>query len=612
MVGQVATGQRAKSAAGHRRRTSALERAAPLLLVLLILVEGGLAVEHEAKRFWRPPETHHNTYTAVVTLARLIEGWTPTDPTCTAYACPGGFEQPPTVPDQRTLRDRLAWIWTYGGRYANAYPLWAAPAALATIAFPGSLVAPAMGLRFWFGFLLVAAYALGKVARGPVTGLAAAALCCGMPGLFGFGMLHQDSIPLAAIATALGAAVLASAGFSRLRYCALAGGLAALAWRTPENISGAILVGMAAFAPVLLTGVTAVANLLAGGGRPLRRLVGLTLAVGPMLWLTYITWRWNQEAVEYITNTTRGDAPNDWIRDAAVLPWPVFGYVEELTRDLVRLPLIAFITAGLCLLPRAPRGHRLAVLGMFVVPLAFLSSSTGKGLWYIIPSLPALGVAGALGLGAVANASLRVGLFTAAVFFSFYARIGALIAPDATWNALEEARPPDSAFRHFVHFVRPRNVLDGLPPLAAFAAHENVGRASADLARFARERAAEGAPTRVIVLSTYIHRADAACWIVQVGAPEATCFSPMWGHTEQVSERVLDPARYDVLAWVERDGLRALSLTPDQPLAPELVKSLGEHPESWRPRTEALLHGINALTWEPVELPSGTVYVRNR
>lgn len=593
-----------------RRRLATLRHAAPLLLLLVILVEGALALDHASQRSWRPPETHHNTYTAVVSLARLIEGWSPADPPCTAGMCPGGFASPPPVPDPRSWPERLSWIWTYGGRYTNANPLWAAPAALATVALPGVVFAPALGARLWFAGLLLAAYALGRVTRGPLTGLCAAVLCAGMPGLFGFAMLHQDSIPLAAVATGLSAAILASEGYVRLRHSALAGVLAFFAWRTPENMSGAILVGMVVFTPVLMALVQASTRLLAPGGQPIRRLLGVGLAVGPMVWLTFATWRWNQEAVDYISNQTTGHAPNDWLRDLAVLPWPVMGYVEEVCRDLVRFPLILVMVAGMGVLPWAPRGHRLAVLGMFFVPLAFLSSSTGKGLWYIIPSLPALAVAAAMGLGAIERVWLQVTLVGMAVLFSVHGRLEALVSPEASWNALEEARPPESPFRHFIHKVRPRNVLDGLPPLAAFAVHRDVGEATADLADFAESRSTSGDPARVLVISTYIHRADAACWLVQVQAPNATCFSPMWGHTEQVSEGLLDPRRYDLLAWIERDGLKELPLGSGEPLPAELIKSLGEHPPDWRPKTQALLDGLHQVAWTPVLLPSGTVYVR--
>jgi hypothetical protein len=77
-------------------------------------------------------------------------------------------------------------------------------------------------------------------------------------------------------------------------------------------------------------------------------------------------------------------------------------------------------------------------------------------------------------------------------------------------------------------------------------------QAAVGIAEVARLHQREGQALRIALVSTSVHIAQATCWYVQVEAPNTTCFAPLWGGTVRASPMEVDPRRYDLLAWVEK------------------------------------------------------------
>ena len=586
------------------------------LLLLLILGEAGLSLAHEQTRAHYPPETHHDGFTRPPLLARAIQGWTPVEPTCAPGNCYSGYDAPPKPDTHRSGLAATRWLWDSGGKYDNRYPLFALPAALCIMAFPGSIVAASLGPRIWMALLLLAAYTLGKSARGPWTGLLGATVCAGMPGLFGLGMIHQDHVPLAAIATTIAALLLSSEGYSRRWRCAAVGALGVLAFRTAENISGMILVSLTVAAPF----VYAAGHALVGPkATRLRALPGLMLAAGPFVAIAAATWIWNEQALDYMTNGVGSGVIDGWFGNYAVFPFHQLGYIEELWRDLLRLPLAFFVLGSVvCSVVfvlrsrlNAAGSRTLAVLGMSLVPLLALSPLHRKALWYIVACLPSLGVVTALGFAQLRSARLRVGLGAAVACVALAARIGALEAPSAARDWLARTFPKVPAVYRTLAATAPINVLDGRRLIPPMNERRVEAASAASIIELARSLPDDGAPVRVLVLSTYVQDAVAMCWMVHVGAPYSTCFSPMWGGALWAPPQLLEADRYDILAYVAEDGLRPMALESDAAFPGDLALTVAMDQGDRQDATRIFLDRLHEQPWQARTVPTGTLYVRS-
>ena len=588
----------------------------PVLLLLLIVGEAGLSLTQEQTRAWYPPETHHDGFLRPLLLKRAIEGWAPVEPSCFPGNCYSGYDAPPKPDAERSWLEATRWIWDSGGKYDNRYPLFALPAALAMMAFPGSIVAASFGPRIWMALLLLAAYALGKSERGPWTGLLGATVCAGMPGLFGLGMIHQDHVPLAAICTTIAALLLSSDGYSRRWRCAAVGVLGFFAFRTAENISGMILVSLTVAAPFLY----AAGHALTGSGATrLRAVPGLLLAAGPFVAIAAATWAWNEQALDYMTNGVGTGVIDGWFGNYAVFPFHQLGYIEELWRDLLRLPLAFFVLFGVVanfvfLLrsgPNAAAGRTLAVVGMSLVPLLALSPLHRKALWYIVACLPSLGVVTALGISHLRAPRFRVGLGVALACVALAARIGALEAPSAARDWLARTFPKVPAVHRTLAATAPINVLDGRRLIPPMNERRIEAASAASIIDLARSLPDDGAPVRVLVLSTYVQDAVAMCWMVHVGAPYSTCFSPMWGGALWAPPSLLEADRYDILAYVAADGLRPMSLESDAAFPGDLALTVAMDQGDRQDATRIFLDRLHEQPWQARAVPTGTIYVRS-
>jgi hypothetical protein len=579
-----------------------------MLLMLLILGEAGLSWMHESSRLWYPPETHHDGFMKPILFERELQGWKPVEKECVPGNCYAGYADPPQGAPP-SLWERSRWIWDSGPSYINAYPLFVLPSAVAIAALPGSVYAPWIGLRVWMALLLLSAYLLGKTLRGPLTGLLSAVLCAGTPGLFGLGLVYQDSVPLAAVGTALAAALLATRGFERPRACWAVAMLTFAAFRVAENVGEAALVAGVCIAPFC---AAALEGLTAPGDRS-RRWDRFELTMVPAAVIAIRTVMLNADALRYVREGVE-TGPYGWAKDFAWLPIPELGYIEELGRDLLRPPMAIVLTLGALLVLRRPSRDRLAVLGMHVVPLALLSFVNRKGLMYIVPALPALAVAAALGIATLSTRwRARVALIGVAA--AVWTRGTAMFLPDGLRGELayrlarQDDRSPE--VEKFVDRLRPINILDGMHVIPAVYARRAEAQAAVGIAEVARLHQREGQALRIALVSTSVHIAQATCWYIQVQAPNTTCFTPLWGGTVRASPMEVDPRRYDLLAWVE-DGEGPLSMPLDAstPLPDRLVEVISRDQPDWQDATRLFLERLHTVAWEAVPVPTGTVYVR--
>jgi len=272
------------------------------------------------------------------------------------------------------------------------------------------------------------------------------------------------------------------------------------------------------------------------------------------------------------------------------------------------------LTLGALIVLRRPSRDRLAVLGMHVVPLALLSFVNRKGLMYIVPALPALAVAAALGIATLSTRwRARVALIGVAA--AVWTRGTAVFLPGglrgevAYWLAHLDHLRPD--LEKAVDTLRPINILDGMHVIPAVYARRAEAQAAVGIAEVARLHQREGQALRIALVSTSVHLAQATCWYVQVEAPNATCFAPLWGGTVRASPMEVDPRRYDLLAWVE-DGEGPLSMPLDaSTLLPDrLVEVISRDQPDWQDATRLFLDRLHTVAWEAVPVPTGTVYVR--
>lgn len=588
------------------RGTATLRRLAPLLLVLVIAGEGALSLQQDARNHSLPPPTHHHQYMVVYRLARMIAGWEPMEKSCAPWSCNAGFETPPELAAPRSLAEATRWLWDQGNAYPNHSPLHGLPGALFVVAFPGSAAVAALGLRLWFAGLLVGVYRLGVMARGPLTGLLAATLAAGTPGLFAYGQLHADTTAVATISTWLVVALLASNGLRRKGWVLLAAFLLVAGLRCAENVSNATSVWVFAAPAACVATWTGVVR---PRGRA-RQWGGLAIIGVPAALIAGWVLR-NASAMSYITNAVNDpDNRRDWLGAVALLPSPWFAYVEEVLRDVVRFPLLLPVLVGLWSLRGSGARHQLVLLGMFLLPFALLTASLRLGTWYIVPALPGLLVPAASGLGGIRSPRRRVTWCVLAVLAACWMRGTMVYEPRAALNALTKAFPNYTTRRVAAAFG-PQTVVSGDELHGRPSGMQ--GAAAMAIARLARETKGRGEEaTRVLVLTPNQHLGFATCWVIRLEAPDATCVAPISGWLEGVPPRIWDPDRYDLVAWVNDDGMRPVDLHPGAPLPLQVQRGIDQIAAADRHGPEALLLRVHDLPWEEIVTPQGPVYRRLR
>lgn len=585
-------------------------RLAPLLVLCVILIEAGISLGEDARNGWLPSPTHHHQYLTVKRLVREIEGWTPVDPNCAPANCNAGFELPADQVPATSFVASTRWLWDHGDKYPNRSPLHGLPSAILAVLFPGSAAVVALGLRFWFALLLWGVYRLGCMASGPLAGLTAVVLTAGTPAVFGTGRVHADTAALVPLGVWLVVAILASDGFLRLRWALLSALLTLALFRCSENAANMFGIWAGLIAPAAAATFAAVNGFRTD--RRWRRVAGFAIisALPSLLCIHYLR---NESTKSYIANTVT-ESHADWFGRDSLTQLPLLAYPEEFVRNLIRFPLLAFVLLGIVMLLRTPNRYRWVLLGSFVVPVAVVMCIARLAGWYVIPAIPVLMCAAAVGLAAIRTPWLRIAVTAAAVATGAWMRISMAVAPRAIMVAAMANFPNNPALKWLDFAIGPVTVMSGEPLQAPVSQVE--GAAAMDIASVARMIEESNSPaghvTRVLVISDTQHREFATCWVVKMQSPRSTCFAGTSGWYDSVPNALWNPERYDLVAWVSRRGLRDLVLSPSAELPAEILASLDRINPAEQSGPRALLQGLRELRWASVAVPGGTVYRRVR
>ncbi len=276
--------------------------------------------------------------------------------------------------------------------------------ALVAAAFPGHPLWVNLVPTAWLLLLLAALYGVGTELSDRWTGLCAAAVAAGYPGLFGHARYMEGYIPAAALSGAMVYCLLRSRGLSRPLPVLGFGLMAWTALRNGEGFSEGLGVGLAVAGPFALT----VGQALWAGWRtrrwPWRSLTGL----GALLaWMWYSTdLFWVRSSMNHVFGGFSDVAVAAGSAPGAPWPWlhpfvPKGAYLLLIWSDYL-LPLLSL--AALLALPlfllRGRRG-RLLVLLWWLLPLLAYSLQLRKSMWYPVPVLAPLAVVTAAGMASL-------------------------------------------------------------------------------------------------------------------------------------------------------------------------------------------------------------------
>lgn len=563
------------------------------MLAGLLAIDVYLGLYRDRLSLSFPQETHHFTYVVMGRFVRLFQGWVPAGPCSVGWDCTAGF-RPPTQPQSWTAS--MSWLWDVGNTYINETPLYPVPAAFFAWLFPGSVEVAAIGLRLWFAALLLGMYRMAGMVGGRGAGLLAVILAMGMPGMFGLSLVHQDSIPLAAIGVWAGITLLTCRGFSRLGHAVTLAILSLLAFRVPENTSGTMFVVLACLAPGALAVVEAVKGFRAGEATR-KRAVCLAILLLPISTVLAL-WEGREHAWQYIAyGIESGDYGNpetdpNWFAAKAYIPIRSLAYVEETWRHLVWWWVAPFAWLGILVCVATRNRVRLAVAGTFLIPLVLLSSSVRIQSNYIIPELPGFATGAAIGLLALPWRRVRAALVAGAVLASAYQRLDL-----ALWTA-----------RHVKNGEMLSTNMMGLPVIRAPRVKE--GSAARAIADVVAEVPGMGSLKRVMILAATKQRSLATCWVIELEVPQSTCFGPVWSRPTDTPPALLDPAQYDVIAWIRVDGLHDFPFGEGAEIPGPFLENFDRMPPPVAGLARTVLLSVKKTDFVETTTPAGPVYVR--
>ena len=419
------------------------------LLGLLLLLHLGLAAKFHIQRAFIPFDivVHHSSFRKVVDYRRLLEGYESNEQMDNIGSWPIIIGPPKALPWsdphflwQELSQGRLANLW-HNPKHL-LWTDWPHPlflAALVHLMSGGSILATALVPQLYLAILLLSVFGIGRMAGDKWTGLVAAIIVSGYPGIIGPGLSHHDSMPLAALGMAVVYLLLKSKGFSRLGPSALAGLVIFLMFRSGEIITSTALGGIICIGPFLW----------ALWSSPIWRrpkvaprvLAGLLLFLGQITVILFLEW---PRIYDYIfTYVPSYIAQVDW--QATVGPGmpecmarilPYLAYLVEFSVELVQPLMFLWLLIGAVLLWRAPAGLRLALVLMVMIPLLALSWIPKKSSWYVIPLLPGLALITAHGLAGLRSARAKTLALCLASLSSLFMLVGTSLAPDFTQRTM--------------------------------------------------------------------------------------------------------------------------------------------------------------------------------
>lgn len=598
----------------------------PLLLALLIGMHLLLAWFFHQDRGFFPSPIPHSGYTLIVDQVQILRGHRPISSgaeldlghkTVFDGDPAQGRGDPPGL-WQDLSRGQLRGVWRnhHERLYWNGIPLPLFISALVHAVSGGSLTAVALTPQIFLALLLLGIYGMGKQAAGPWTGLAAAAIASGYPGLFEISRTHHDALACSAVALLLVYFLWRCDGFSRPGLSALAGVLAFLATRVGESISSGVLIGLVALGPLLLAVSRLVKLYDTQSSRSWRSLVGVALFIAPP-WLL-IQWR-RLPSIWTFMDSNQLDVGLD-AKIGAHVPQALAGiaahlaYLFQIFFDLLQPLMALWLIAGAVLLWRAPRGHRLAVLLMVAVPLVPLSLIHKKATWYILPALPALALMTALGLRGLRSSSTRRWALGLAAACGVFMLLFNTLAPTALKQSVDLDRISPA--------IKRTSVVNGVNgPVLCWhgdpAAARKLSSAAHELIARVRRSAPPGPkPLRVAVFGVSTPQVEGFRYLLELSQPGLFVVDP-------VSPFMLSGVRAKVLTRLTEVPIQYLVyLGQDRPLPHppgswDPFKSRNEwhrpeggsrHEEGPRGQIRQAVRDLRGREWARLDLPSGPVY----
>ena len=437
-------------------RTSLLSALRPhiphTLLGLLLLLHLALAARTHINNGFIPGEIMHSGYHLVVNISRILQGYEYDNTMMNSFAGETSFFGPPKALPwsdprffwQELSQGRLAHLWR-NSLSADSWTEWPHHiflAALVHLISGGSVLATAMTSQIYVVILLLSVFGIGRMVRDRWTGLAAALIASGYPGIFAIGRTHHDSLPVAALATAVVYLLLKSEGFSRIGPSALAGLVAFFLSRSGESTSMTVLGGLICSGPFLW----------ALWRSPIWRrpriyllpIAGLLLFLGQIMIIVLLDWqRLHNFIFDYapqgVTNTESFAVVHSHIQKNIAEILPYLAYPVEFTVRLLKPLMTLWLLLGAALLWRAPAGLRLALTLMVAIPLLSLSWMPKKATWYVIPLLPALALITTHGLLGLRSLRARTAALCLASLSGLFMLVGTAMAPALTSRVLDPA-----------------------------------------------------------------------------------------------------------------------------------------------------------------------------
>ena len=601
------------------------------LLVLMIALHLLLAAAFHCKRGWFPSPLPHMGYKNIVDQTRIIRGYKPLLPSDKLHLSvktlfdgqrKGDFQlSHPRVLWRELSRGQLRGLWRNHdeGEYWNEIPLSFFLPALVHAVSGGSLVAVALSSQIFLALLLLFTYKIGGRAGGPWVGLAAAAIISGYPGIFELARTHHDSLANGVMATALVYLLLRGDGFTRLGICALGGVAAFLSSRVGENVSCTVLVTMIVAGPFLLEVVRLGRRLVGRAPQAWRGLLGLGLFLLPPLLL--FDWTTMAALARYMDHRIMAVGASAMVGphvpELLTSTVTYLAYPFQLAFDLLQPLMTLWLIAGAVLLWRAPRGGRLALVLMILVPLIPLSLIPKKAINYVIPFLPAMALITALGLGGLKSLMLRRWSLRLAAASGVGMLLFSSLAPPGLQQALDLDRlSPD---------IKKTVQVLGLHGYATFwhgdfnSQHKLAAASHQFVAQAGRASSSRSEPQRVAVFGTSVRQIEGFRYIVELSQPNLFVFDIIHpahapGHILEILTW-LEDAPFDYLVYLDRerplpwpseswDAFR--TRTDWRVPADPIIRKHGDAP------FRRVVNKLRGRSWTRVDLKAGPIYRASR
>jgi len=381
-----------------------------MLMACLVVYHLLLATVAISERGFLPTRLMHSAYDYIVEIARYLDGYIPmeTDLVDTNQTfreiIDGRRGAGIQWSNPRALWKELTQGWLrglwYSDEYLNIIPLPTFLSALAHKLSGGSILAVALSPQLFLALMLLSVYGIGRRFGGPWTGVAAATIASGYPGIYLLARTHHDVLATGAMAATVICLLAYSRGFTRLWICTLAGIAAFISTITYESVSGAMLVGMVVSGPFAVEYARLIGRARARSKEALWGMAGLALFLAP----TCLLFNWDRLSIFDVQVQAALGSADSLLSISPQVPEslresvPYVAYLFWIAAEHLQPVMTLWLIVGAVLIWRSPRGGRLVVVWWVLVPLMVLSVTPKKASHYILPLLPGFALMTALGL----------------------------------------------------------------------------------------------------------------------------------------------------------------------------------------------------------------------